>query len=117
MKFLDMGRHITPTTGAAHKFGEGSGAGESPFTESRNAVLVISPSEDFAGTVQVQQSQDGGTTWTSLLAGTNQATDEVVIAGTKGQVFYKNIVIPNQLRAQTPTRNAGSVRFGLLGGT
>ena len=109
MNVHNLGHFITASTGSALKTGDGEG--KTPFTEQRQVALMISTSEDYAGTVEVEHSNDGGTTWVSTL----MTADEKTQAAKKGMVFAKQIVLPNQIRAKTG-RSAGSISFYLLSG-
>ena len=91
---------------------DGSGAlteGRSPFTEGRTAVIMVSPSQDWAGSNEkVQASADGGMTWTDLMTAAEIATIE------QGQVFMKTVTLPNRIRGSA-TRTAGNIAFYVLG--
>ena len=84
----------------------GEDGGKTPFTETRTVTLVVSPSEDWAGSGEkFQGSQDGGTTWTDLMS---QAEINSI---TPGQVFMKSVALPNQIRGSVATRTGGSIAF------
>ena len=106
MQVQNLGRLTANGNGAVLKTGDDSG--KSPFTETREVVACISPSHDLTGAavVKIQQSADGGTTWTDLVAPAANKDN--------GQVFMQGITLPNQVRATMSGRAAGSCAFYLL---
>ena len=104
MQLHDFGRRTAAGTGNVLKCGEDSG--KSPFTETREAVAVISPSFDWqGGSAKFQASADGGTTWTDLWD---------VSDLTKGQVQMKGITLPNQIRLNITGITGGSYTAYLM---
>lgn len=98
-----VGRLVATGQTTAVKTGEDGG--KTPFTETRTVTIVVSPSEDWAGSNEkFQGSQDGGSTWTDLMTAAEIATIS------PGQVFMKSVALPNQIRGSA-TRTGGSIAF------
>ena len=82
---------------------------ETPFVPTSECVLVVSPSDDFTGTVTVSTDNNidsaGNAVFSTILNAVNF---------TDGKVRMENIILGDNVRVSITGVTAGSVDIGLL---